>query len=195
MMILKNLEGKKLVLASQSPRRQELLKGLGLDFDIMVRDNINEDFDEKMDFDHVAEFLARKKALAYTDIISPIHIVITADTIVCTEKEVLNKPASPDEAKYMLSQLSGKAHRVITGVCIKSADRESCFSAQSTVFFATLEAFEIDFYVEHYKPYDKAGAYGIQEWIGYIGIKRIEGSYFNVMGFPIQMVYNELKKF
>lgn len=195
MMILDKLEGKKIILASQSPRRQELLRGIGIDFEVLVKDNIDEDFDAQMPFAQVAEYLASKKAQAYTDTITESTIIITADTIVCTDNEILNKPSNEAEAKYMLNQLSGKKHKVITGVCLKSINKEVLFSSESVVYFANLEQSEIDYYINHYKPFDKAGAYGIQEWIGYIGITRIEGSYFNVMGLPIQRVYSELKKF
>jgi len=194
-MILKNLIGKKIILASQSPRRQELLKGIGLDFEIFVKENINEDFDPQMPFTKVAEFLAEKKALEYYDILVDNVILITADTIVCTDTEILNKPKDEPEARYMLNQLSGKKHEVITGVCIKSAKKQKSFSVVSVVYFAELDSGEIDYYISNYKPFDKAGAYGIQEWIGYIGIKRIEGSFFNVMGLPVHMVYTELKEF
>jgi len=195
MMILRNLDGKKIILASQSPRRKELLQGIGLNFEILVKENIDEDFDPQMPFDQVAQFLAEKKAQAYIDIIDNSTILITADTIVCTNSEILNKPADEQEARYMLNQLSGKKHKVITGVCIKSVKKQKCFSVESSVYFAGLNQEEIDYYISNYKPFDKAGAYGIQEWIGYIGIKRIEGSFFNVMGLPIHMVYNELKNF
>jgi septum formation protein len=194
-MILKNLEGKKIILASQSPRRQELLRGIGIDFEVLVKDNIDEDFDSQMPFAQVAEYLASKKAQAYIDTITESTIILTADTIVCTDNEILNKPANETEAKYMLNQLSGKKHKVITGVCLKSIDKEVLFSSESVVYFANLEQDEISYYINHYKPFDKAGAYGIQEWIGYIGITRIEGSYFNVMGLPIQRVYSQLKSF
>ncbi len=194
-MILENLKGKQVILASQSPRRQELLKGIGVDFKVLVKNGIEEDFDPEMHFSEVATYLARKKASAYNQEIADNAIIITADTIVCTDNDILNKPADRVDAVRMLRCLSGKQHKVITGVCIKSSMYESCFSAESIVFFKDLESYEIDYYVDNFKPYDKAGAYGIQEWIGYIGITRIEGSYFNVMGFPIQMVYEELKKF
>jgi septum formation protein len=194
-MILNNLAGKRIILSSQSPRRQELLKGIGLDFEIYVKDNIDESFDPQMPFIQVAEYLAKKKAQAYMDILDESTILITADTIVCTDSEILNKPSDEKEAKYMLSQLSGKKHKVITGVCMKSAQKQKCFSDESIVYFADLDPDEIDYYITHFKPFDKAGAYGIQEWIGYIGIERIEGSFFNVMGLPVQMVYSGLKYF
>lgn len=194
-MILKNLEGKRIILASQSPRRQELLKGIGLDFEVIIKDKLDEDFDPEMPISRVPEFLAEKKARAYVDLLDSFTILITADTIVSTDSEILNKPADEVEARYMLNLLSGKKHHVITGVCIKSMEKEICFSEESAVYFDLLECDEIEYYIRNYRPFDKAGAYGIQEWIGYIGINRIEGSYFNVMGLPIQLVYKELKKF
>ncbi len=194
-MILENLRGKEIILASQSPRRQELLKGLGVDFKVFVKDGIDEDFDLEMPFKEVATFLAQKKATAYSDQILENVIVITADTIVCTDSQILNKPSDRSDSIRMLNELSGKQHKVITGVCIKSFHKEICFSSETVVNFKDLEQEEVEYYVDNFKPYDKAGAYGIQEWIGFIGITGIEGSYFNVMGFPIQKVYTELKKF
>jgi septum formation protein len=194
-MILENLKGKEIILASQSPRRQELLKGLGIEFKVLVKEDIDEDFDFKLPFKEVATFLARKKANAYLNEITENVIVITADTIVCTENQILNKPADRIDAIRMLNHLSGKKHEVITGVCIKSINKEICFSCESIVNFKVLETAEIEYYVDNFKPYDKAGAYGIQEWIGYVGITGIEGSYFNVMGFPVQKVYTELQRF
>lgn len=194
-MILKNLEGKKIILASQSPRRQELLKGIGIDFEVIVKKNIDESFDPKMPFEEVAAFLSNKKADAYDDLLSDNSLIITADTIVCTSDEILNKPANFAEAKAMLLTLSGKKHKVITGVCIKTLGKVISFSSTSTVYFAELTIDEINYYITNYQPFDKAGAYGIQEWIGYIGITRLEGSYFNVMGLPVQLVYSKLKTF
>lgn len=193
--ILQNLKGKRIILASQSPRRQELLNGIGLDFEVFVKEDIDEEFSSDLHFDKVAEYLAQKKASHYTEIIDTNTILITADTIVCTEDSILNKPKDKLEAMEMLNKLSGGKHKVITGVCIKSKDKEVSFSSESVVYFEKLTDEEIEHYIENYKPFDKAGSYGIQEWIGYIGISRIEGSYFNVMGLPIQMVYNHLKKF
>ncbi|MFN8257830.1 MAG: Maf family nucleotide pyrophosphatase [Bacteroidales bacterium] len=194
-MILKNLEGKKIILASQSPRRQELLSGIGVDFKVILKDDIDEDFDPEMDLKEIAPFLARKKADSYHDIIDNETIIITADTIVCAQNKVLNKPSGEKEAVLMLQFLSGKKHTVITGVCIKSKTQEIVFSTSTEVYFRKLERAEIEFYVKKFRPYDKAGAYGIQEWIGYTGITSIKGSYFNVMGFPVHEVYEKLKKF
>jgi septum formation protein len=148
-----------------------------------------------MPISEVAVNLARKKALSYNEYIDSSTILITADTIVATDNEILNKPYDENEARYMLQILSGKKHHVITGVNIKSLHKEISFSNETVVYFTEMDADEIEYYIQNYKPFDKAGAYGIQEWIGYIGINRIEGSYFNVMGMPIHQVYNELKKF
>lgn len=194
-MILKNLTNKQIILASQSPRRKELLSGIGIEFNVNVKKNIDESFDADMKFEQVAEYLAKKKALSYTDLIKNNTILITADTIVCSDAEILNKPKDYDDAKRMLKLLSGEKHKVITGVCIKSIDKEFNFSSESIVYFSELTNDEIEHYINTYKPYDKAGAYGIQEWIGYIGIKKIEGSYFNVMGLPIHLIYSKLKLF
>ncbi len=194
-MILTNLRGKEIILASQSPRRQELLKGIGIDFTVKVKKDIDESFDENMPFEQVAEYLAKKKVDNYDEFLKNKVIIITADTIVCTDTAILNKPANKQEAEKMLSSLSAKKHKVITGVCIKSLEKELNFSSESIVYFAELTAEEIEYYIKNYQPFDKAGAYGIQEWIGYIGITRLEGSYFNVMGLPIQLVYSKLKTF
>jgi len=194
-MILTNLQGKEIILASQSPRRQELLKGIGIDFKIRVKKDIEENFDSQIPLEDVAEYLARKKANNYNEFIKNGTILITADTVVCTDKTILNKPANKQEAQQMLRSLSGKKHKVITGVCIKSSKKELSFSSESVVYFSELTEEEIEYYIENYQPYDKAGAYGIQEWIGHIGITRLEGSYFNVMGLPIQLVYSKLKTF
>ena len=184
-----------IILASQSPRRKELLSGIGIQFDTLVIKGIDESIPENMPHAEAAEYLALKKADAYTGFLDEKTIIITADTIVCTEDAILNKPADFDDARRMLNALSGKQHEVITGVCISTQGRRTSFSASTKVRFAELSSEEIDFYISTYKPYDKAGAYGIQEWIGYIGIESIEGSYFNVVGLPVQKLYAELKKF
>ncbi len=194
-MILNNLKNKTIILASQSPRRKELLKGIGVDFEVKVKKDIDESFDKSMPFEQVAEYLAKKKAANYNNLINEQTIIITADTIVCTDTEILNKPANYADAKQMLNKLSGKKHKVITGVCLKSYNKEINFSSETIVYFSELTNDEIEYYINTYKPYDKAGAYGIQEWIGYIGISKIEGSYFNVMGLPINLIYSKLKLF
>ncbi|MBR8536125.1 septum formation protein Maf [Carboxylicivirga sediminis] len=186
----------KLILASQSPRRQELLSHLNIPFDVMVKEDVEETYPDDIPAHEVPLYLARKKALPYeTDCKAGHILVITADTIVCCDEHILGKPADKKEAEKMLQMLSGRAHEVITGVALTSGSKQSVFTVSTKVFFKTLTPQEIDFYIEQYQPFDKAGAYGIQEWIGMIGIERIEGSYFNVVGLPVQKLYNELQKF
>jgi len=189
--LLKNISKYKIVLASQSPRRQELLRGLHLDFTVQVK-NVDESYPDYLVGVDIPMYLAEKKANAYN--IDDETLLITADTIVWHEGQVLGKPIDKAEAKRMLKQLSGKTHEVITGVCIRTSKKRKVFHVISEVRFASLSDDEIDFYMNNYKPYDKAGSYGVQEWIGYIGVEHIEGSYFNVMGLPIQRLYNELKR-
>jgi septum formation protein len=185
-----------IVLGSQSPRRQQLLKGLDIAFEVKVKPT-EEDFDPQMPFPEVPEYLARKKAAAFAPELSADRnlLVITADTIVALEGHILNKPENKAEAVRMLSFLSGKKHTVVTGVCLKTAQKEISFAVHTDVYFKPLSGEEIGYYVEHYSPYDKAGSYGVQEWIGYICIEKIDGSYFNVMGLPVKEVYEELLKF
>ena len=183
----------KLVLSSNSPRRRELLAGLDIPFEVRVLEGIDESYPETLPTAEIAEYIAQKKAAAYD--IAPGEVLITADTIVVLNDQVLGKPANAEEAKHMLRQLSGNTHHVITGVCLRDHDKQHHFSVVSEVTFKTLAEEEIDYYVETYKPFDKAGAYGIQEWIGYIGVTGLSGSYFNVMGLPVQRIYEELKKF
>lgn len=182
---------KNIILASQSPRRKELLALLDLNFTVEVRE-VNEVFPESLDVTKVAEYLAQLKAEAFTDIPDD-QIVITADTVVVLDEQILGKPRDKAEATEMLHSLSDRSHRVITGVCIKSKSRIKSFSNTTKVFFKELNASEIEYYIENYKPYDKAGSYGIQEWIGAIGITKIEGSYFNVVGLPIQELHKQLQ--
>lgn len=191
-MLRKRLKNKKVILASQSPRRKELMKGLDIDFTILVKPGI----DENLPFDippiKAAEYLARQKAFAYINEISEDVILISSDTIVLLDDEILGKPKNYSSALNMLTKLSGRKHQVITGVCIKTKHKDKCFSDTTSVYFKNITKNEIDYYVNKYKPYDKAGAYGIQEWIGYTCIEKIEGSYFNVVGFPVQKVYKAL---
>lgn len=189
--LLKNIAHYKIILASQSPRRQELLKGLHLDFTVKLID-VEESYPRDIIGVDIPMFLAEKKANAYK--IDEETMLITADTIVWHEGIVLGKPTDRTEAKQMLKQLSGKTHQVITGVCITTTRKRRTFHVISEVRFSSLNEAEIDFYLDHYKPYDKAGSYGVQEWIGYVGVEHINGSYFNVMGLPIQRLYNELKR-
>lgn len=182
-----------IILASNSPRRKQLLQGLGIDFEVQVIPGIDESYPPNLPAKDVAEYIATKKSVPYvtqgTD-----NVVITADTVVVCDGEIMGKPADEAEAKSMLHRLSGKTHQVYTGVCIKYTDSEKHFSVCTDVTFKTLSNEEINHYVEHYRPFDKAGAYGIQEWIGYVGITGIKGSYYNVMGLPVQRIYEELKK-
>lgn len=190
------LKDKRLILASASPRRKQLLAGLDIPFECISPGDHNEDFPEKLIKDEVAGYLALSKAKHYVsnNIVQKNDIVITADTIVWLGGRVLNKPAGKDEAFTMLKELSGNTHEVYTGVCLTYKGDHKVFSSLSVVEFAELSNDEIQYYINTYKPYDKAGSYGAQEWIGYVAIKRIEGSFFNVMGLPIRMVYDELKK-
>ena len=185
----------KVLLASNSPRREELLRGIDIDFEVKVLPDIDESYPDNIPSEEIAEFVAIKKAKPYASSLHEDELLLTADTIVLLEDTVLGKPANKKEAKQMLRQLSGKTHRVITGVCLTSTKKQTSFSATSDVEFGKLTDQEIEYYVEHYSPMDKAGAYGVQEWIGYVAVKQINGSYYNIMGLPIQRVYRELIKF
>jgi len=193
MLLHQQLDKYKLILASQSPRRKALLKGLDLTFEVRLIPNLDESFPASMNGAEVPVFLAQKKAEAYA--LTDNEILITADTVVLLDNEVLNKPTDIEHARELVGKLSGRKHEVVTGVCLRSINKQYSFSASSLVYFATLSKEEIDFYIEKYKPLDKAGAYGVQEWIGYAAIERIEGSYFNVMGLPVQQLYKELATF
>ena len=185
----------KVLLASNSPRREELLRGIDIDFEVKVLPDIDESYPDNIPSKEIAEFVAIKKAKPYAASLHEDELLLTADTIVLLEDTVLGKPANKKEAKQMLRQLSGKTHRVITGVCLTSTKKQTSFSATSDVEFGKLTDQEIEYYVERYSPMDKAGAYGVQEWIGYVAVKHINGSYYNIMGLPIQRVYRELIKF
>ena len=193
-MLHKKLKNYKVVLASQSPRRQLLLKGLDIPFTVIVKD-IEEKFPDGLKREEIALYLCKLKASAFENEIDDDTLVITADTIVWINDQVLNKPKDFDDAVNILRQLSGNVHEVITAVCLKTKTRTHAFYALTKVFFKKLSSEEIHYYVSNYKPYDKAGAYGAQEWIGYVAIKHIEGSYFNVMGLPTRLLYDELLKF
>jgi septum formation protein len=182
------------ILASKSPRRQFLLRELGIPFELETKD-VDESFPEHLQGEDIPLYLCRKKADAFERELDDKTIVITADTVVWINNHVLNKPADEDEARVMLRELSGNRHEVFTGVCLKSKRREIAFAARTEVFFRELTEGEIDYYVRNFKPLDKAGAYGAQEWIGYVGVDRIIGSYFNVMGLPVKELYEELGKF
>jgi septum formation protein len=183
---------KSLLLASKSPRRQELIKSLGYPFSICEID-VEEIYPENLKGAEVAEFLSHLKASAYSLPLTDNQVVISADTIVCLDDEILGKPKNTIEASEMLNQLSGRSHKVITGVTLMSSNDVLTFSEETKVTFKDLSQTEIDYYISHYKPFDKAGSYGIQEWIGHIGITKMEGSYFNVVGLPIQKIYQNLQ--
>lgn len=183
-----------IILASGSPRRKELLAGLGYDFEVRLLPGIEENYPEGLSGEEIAQYIAREKAMPYRANIRPDELIITADTIVYLDGEVLGKPRDEEDARRMLSNLSGRTHEVITGVTLLTQEQEKTFASVTRVTFATLSDKEIAHYVSHFHPTDKAGAYGIQEWIGYIGVTHIEGSYFNVMGLPVQRLYTELKK-
>ncbi len=193
-MILANLEDKKIVLASKSPRRQELLKGLELDFEIRTK-TIKEDFPKDLKREEISIYLSKLKASVFLDELSKDEILITSDTTVHLGKELLEKPKDKDQAIAMLSQLSNKTHVVITAVTLSSTSKQKTFHQETKVTFSELTPDEIEHYVSNYQPFDKAGSYGVQELMGYIGIKKIEGCYYNVMGLPLQMLYKELKSF
>lgn len=184
-----------IILASNSPRRRELLSGLDLDFEVRVLPDIEENYPETLATQDIPVYIATEKAAAYKNLMSEHDLIITADTVVVLGDKVLGKPESLDDAKRMLHELSGHTHQVITGVCLMTRTRQRSFSVTTDVTFKQLTEAEIDYYVEKYRPLDKAGAYGIQEWIGYIGVTGLNGSYFNVMGLPVQRIYNELNDF
>lgn len=198
--MLDNLKKYNVILASGSPRRKQLLEGLGIEFHQWVLDGIDESYPDTLPAETVAEYIAHKKSDAYLSKMSANDLVITADTIVVVDDGngkniILGKPDNRDMAVAMLRMLSGKAHKVITGCCITTKERQRAFSVSTDVTFKQLSDEEIGYYVDTFHPYDKAGAYGVQEWIGYIGVTGLSGSYFNVMGFPIQRIYTELADF
>lgn len=182
-----------IILASNSPRRKELLSGLDIEYEIRTLPDIDEQYTNNIPPEKVAEFLAKKKVSAYLSVLRDNELLITADTIVLLNNKIYGKPVDNADAKLMLRDLSGQTHRVITGVCLSSTQKQVFFSDIAKVTFVDLSDEEIDYYVEKYSPMDKAGAYGVQEWIGYVAVRNIEGSYFNVMGLPIHRVYEELK--
>ena len=184
-----------IILASNSPRRKELLRGLDIAFDVRVQPDIAEDYPADTAPADVAAYISREKANAYKDTIAENELIITADTVVIVGNEILGKPHDDAEAKEMLHKISGRKHQVVTGVCLTTTEKQRCFSVSTDVTFKNLKEEEIDYYIETYSPLDKAGAYGIQEWIGYIGVTALEGSYFNVMGLPVQRIWEELNAF
>jgi len=192
--MLENLKDYKIILASKSPRRKELLGGLNLPFEVIIRE-VDEVFPEEIPMEEIPVYLAKLKAEPFLKEQEDNVLVITADTIVWIDGEVLGKPLDHQHAVEMLQKLSGRTHIVVTGVCLTSTEKQVAFSSLTHVHFKELSEKEIEYYLDLYHPYDKAGAYGVQEWIGYIAIDRIEGSYFNVMGLPVGRLYEELKKF
>lgn len=195
MLLHDKLKSYRLILASQSPRRRQLLSEAGIAFTLAERFECEESFPSLLPAREVAEYLSLLKSEAYPQPLAEGDILLTADTVVIAADRILGKPADRDEAVAMIRSLSGCEHEVITGVTLRTIDRKRSFSASSKVFFRHLSDEEIDYYIDTYRPYDKAGAYGIQEWIGYVGIERIEGSFYNVMGLPVQRLYCELNEF
>ena len=192
--MLDNLKKYNIVLASNSPRRKELMSGLGVDYVVKTLPDVDESYPDTLQGTEIPAYISREKADAYKSLIQPDELLITADTIVWLNGEVLGKPKGREGAIDMPRKLSGTSHQVITGVCLTTSDWQKSFTAVTDVTFATLTEEEIIYYVDKYTPMDKAGAYGVQEWIGFIGVESISGSYFNVMGLPIQRLYQELKR-
>lgn len=190
-----NLSRYNIILASNSPRRKELLNGLNIPYEIKTLPDIDESYPDSLAGEDIAIYIAEEKANAYLDQLDDNTLLITADTIVLLDGKVYGKPSDKTDAKQMLRDLSGKTHQVITGVCITTKDKQVSFGVSSEVRFSKLDDDEIEYYVSNYKPFDKAGAYGVQEWIGYVAVEYISGSYFNIMGLPVQRLYRELKKF
>lgn len=194
MVMLDNLKKYHIILASNSPRRRELLSGLGIPFEVKVLPDIEENYPADLSVSQIAEYIAREKAVAYRDLMADNDLIITADTIVVVGDEVMGKPVDAADARRMLRKLSGVTHQVTTGVCLTTKHVQRHFSVTTDVTFKVLTDEEINHYIDVYKPFDKAGAYGIQEWIGYIGVTQLNGSYFNVMGLPVQRIYMEISK-
>jgi len=193
-MLYDELKNKHIILASGSPRRQRFLEDLGLEFDIRLKE-IEEHYPDDLKKAEITDYLAKLKAKAFINELHKDEILITSDTIVWLDDKAIGKPGSPPEAVKMLKQLSGNMHEVITSVALTGIERQVIINDITKVYFKKLSDTEIDYYLENYQPYDKAGSYGIQEWIGFIGIEKIEGSYFNVMGFPTHKFYKALLEF
>lgn len=192
--MLDNLKKYKVILASNSPRRKELLAGLGVDYEVRTLPDVDESYPETLLGADIPLYIAKEKADAYVAMMQPGELMITADTIVWLDGRVLGKPRDREDALQMLRTMSGRTHEVFTGVCITTTDWQRSFTAQTEVRFATLSEEEIAYYVDNFQPMDKAGAYGVQEWIGFIGVENISGSYYNIMGLPVQKLYRELLK-
>lgn len=193
--MLENLNKYEIVLASNSPRRKELLQRMGVNFKVRTLFGIDESYPDSLRGEDIVCYISRNKAKAYQSSMAPNELLITADTIVYVDGEVMGKPKNAEQAKKMLHKLSGKTHQVITGVTIVTAKRTENFGVTSQVKFTNITDEEINFYVDNYLPFDKAGAYGIQEWIGIVAVEEIKGSYFNVVGLPVQRLYQKLKTF
>ena len=189
-----NLKKYKVILASNSPRRKELLAGLGVDYEVRTLPDVDESYPEILQGADIPLYIAKEQADAYVAMMQPGELMITADTIVWLDGKVLGKPRDREDALQMLRTMSGRTHEVFTGVCITTTDWQRSFTAQTEVRFATLSEEEIAYYVDNFQPMDKAGAYGVQEWIGFIGVENISGSYYNIMGLPVQKLYRELLK-
>lgn len=192
--MLDNLEKYKVILASGSPRRRELMAGLGVNYVVRILPDVDESYPDTLQGEEIPLYIAKEKADAYIPMMQPDELIITADTIVWLDGKVLGKPQDREDALQMLRTMSGRTHEVFTGVCITTTDWQRSFTAQTEVRFATLSEDEIIYYVDNFKPMDKAGAYGVQEWIGFIGVENISGSYYNIMGLPVQRLYRELLK-
>jgi septum formation protein len=192
--MLDNLEKYKVILASGSPRRRELMAGLGVNYEVRILPDVDESYPDTLQGEEIPLYIAKEKADAYIPMMQPDELIITADTIVWLDSKVLGKPRDREDALQMLRTMSGRTHEVFTGVCITTTDWQRSFTAQTEVRFATLSEDEIIYYVDNFKPMDKAGAYGVQEWIGFIGVENISGSYYNIMGLPVQKLYRELLK-
>ena len=191
-MMLDNLKKYKVILASNSPRRKEVLAGLGVEYEVRTLPDVDESYPETLRGADIPLYISREKADAYRDMMHPDELMITADTIVWLDGQVLGKPKNREEAMQMLRDMSGRTHEVFTGVCITTTEWQRSFAAATEVRFAKLNEEEIAYYVDKYHPMDKAGAYGVQEWIGFIGVENISGSYYNIMGLPVQRLYREL---
>jgi len=192
--VLDNLKKYKVILASNSPRRKELLAGLGVDYEVRTLPDVDESYPDTLKGADIPLYIAKEKADAYVAMMQPGELMITADTIVWLDGQVLGKPTDREDALRMLRTMSGRAHEVFTGVCITTTEWQRSFTAQTEVRFAALTEGEIAYYVDKFQPMDKAGAYGVQEWIGFIGVENISGSYYNIMGLPVQKLYRELLK-
>ena len=192
--MLDNLEKYKVILASGSPRRRELMAGLGVNYEVRILPDVDESYPDTLQGEEIPLYIAKEKADAYIPMMQPDELIITADTIVWLDGKVLGKPRDREDALQMLRTMSGRTHEVFTGVCITTTDWQRSFTAQTEVRFATLSEDDIIYYVDNFKPMDKAGAYGVQEWIGFIGVENISGSYYNIMGLPVQKLYRELLK-